>query len=279
MDVNAPTLSPTHESSERDRLELDELRLRLRDLTRPWWQRPTVMAPLATITAAIVGVIWAMATGFFDVAKRELVISKRELEYETRELRDKRDRQSLEFKRISNEIEGIRKDLANKELLLRKRSVEIEEQNAAIRELRGQEQQLLARVRDADRPIISKGTATEISVGGPHATLRLFGTSFGTRAGAIALELHTDCAYGVNAQRITREGVTSPVPVHAGAWSPTWVTASIARTELESIRRRAQERLRRNPTFVDRKDCREWLTATIVRDDAKKSNETLILAE
>jgi hypothetical protein len=82
----------------RDELELLELKLRIRDLKTPWWQKPAVLAPSATITAAILGLIWAVASGFFDVSRRELAVSKRDLELQTREIKENRDRQSLIFR-------------------------------------------------------------------------------------------------------------------------------------------------------------------------------------
>ena len=78
-------------------LELLELKLRIRDLQAAWWQRPAVLAPLATITAAILGLIWGISSGFFDVSRRELALSKRDLEIQTRELKENRDRQSVMF--------------------------------------------------------------------------------------------------------------------------------------------------------------------------------------
>lgn len=80
---------------ERRLLELEELRLRLRDLRVPWWRRPSVTAPLATIAAATLGLLWGIATGFFSVSLRELEVAKRELKSEIVELKAHRDQQSV----------------------------------------------------------------------------------------------------------------------------------------------------------------------------------------
>lgn len=78
-------------------LELEELRLRIRDLRAPWWRRPAVTAPLATVVAASLGLFWGVASGFFDVSRRELMVTKRELELENRDLKANRDAQSRNF--------------------------------------------------------------------------------------------------------------------------------------------------------------------------------------
>lgn len=83
--------------SEDDLLRREELRLKIRDLSLSWWKRPAYMASVATIAAAILGLVWGIATGFFDVARRELEVTKRELQAENRELGQKRDEQSRLF--------------------------------------------------------------------------------------------------------------------------------------------------------------------------------------
>jgi hypothetical protein len=103
---------------EREQLELEELRLRIRDLSAPWWKRPPVTAPLATIVAAILGLIWAVSTGFFDVTRRELAVSKRELQIQTTDLEAKRDRQSAAFEADSRKQRALIEQLKQQQVTL-----------------------------------------------------------------------------------------------------------------------------------------------------------------
>lgn len=89
------------------RLQALELRARLTDLERPWWQKPTTLAPLATIAAALLGVTWGIATGFFDVSRRELEVAKRELIAETADLRNARDKQTVSFHNLKRKQDLI----------------------------------------------------------------------------------------------------------------------------------------------------------------------------
>jgi hypothetical protein len=112
-------VEPTSEEFDRERrlLELEELRLRLRDLRAPWWRRLSVTAPLATIAAATLGLLWGIATGFFSVSLRELEVAKRELKSEIVELKARRDQQSVAHQNekagLVAEIEALRKRQRN----------------------------------------------------------------------------------------------------------------------------------------------------------------------
>jgi len=126
VDIATLTYMVEQTSDELDRerrlLELEELRLRLQDMRVPWWRRPSVTAPLATIAAATLGLLWGIVTGFFSVSLRELEVAKRELKSEIVELKARRDQQSIAHR---NEKAGLVAEIE----LLRKR------QRDALRDL------------------------------------------------------------------------------------------------------------------------------------------------
>lgn len=87
------------EAAEIERLTIAKLNLEVRDLSLAWWKRPSYLASLASVTAAVLGVLWGISTGFFDVSRRELDVRRRELLMDTAELRSLKDRMSVEFMR------------------------------------------------------------------------------------------------------------------------------------------------------------------------------------
>src|SRR4051812_42276727 len=104
--------------SQRGKPELEGLRLRIRDFSAPGGKRPPVTAPLATIGAAIFRLIWAASTGFFDVTRRELAVSKRELQIQTTDLEAKRDRQSAAFEADSRKQRALIEQLKQQQVTL-----------------------------------------------------------------------------------------------------------------------------------------------------------------
>jgi hypothetical protein len=110
---------------ERWTLEKRKLELEISNLSTPWWRTPSILAPMATICAALLGFAWAATTGFFDVSKRELDVRKREVEIDTRALVDRRDEQTRRFQAEAaqqrGEIKRLRREYdsvmgANQEL-------------------------------------------------------------------------------------------------------------------------------------------------------------------
>jgi hypothetical protein len=86
------------QAEERWNLEKRKLELEIAHLSAPWWRSPSLLAPVATISVALLGFAWAATTGFFDVSRRELDIRKREVEIETRALIERRDEQTKRFR-------------------------------------------------------------------------------------------------------------------------------------------------------------------------------------
>jgi hypothetical protein len=104
----APTTSPTIiESVELDRLSAEKLRLEIRALSKPWWRNPTNLGPVATISTAALALVWAMASGFFDVSRRELDVRRRELQNDLTILEDRRNIKNDEMERLKRRINEI----------------------------------------------------------------------------------------------------------------------------------------------------------------------------
>jgi hypothetical protein len=182
---------------ELDRLNAKKLRCEIRDLLLSWWQRPSSLAAVATVAAAVVGLAWAVANGTFETRKRELLL-------ETRDLQDRRDAQSREFEREKNEY-----------------SIEISK-------LVRRSEQLTQDIEKVDIPYIArsginnapweKGTG---SVEQPH--LWLSGKDFGTAPGKLRVQWV-----------VTAAGIIHPLSdidpdIHVGLWNPSSIEATIHR--------------------------------------------------
>lgn len=89
--------SPEDYTTLRDSLAITKLRLEIRHLSNPWWRIPSNLGSIATIVGALLALVWAMATGFFDVSRRELDVRRRELQHEIQTLEERRDAQSRSF--------------------------------------------------------------------------------------------------------------------------------------------------------------------------------------
>jgi len=90
--ANRETTTSDLVSDELQRLQLERLRLEVRDLQLQWWKRPAWFAAFATMIAALCGLIWAASTNYFETRIRELKL-------ETRDLEARRDKQSEAFAR------------------------------------------------------------------------------------------------------------------------------------------------------------------------------------
>jgi hypothetical protein len=181
------------------RLQLLEVRARLADLQRPWWQKPSTLAPLATIAAALLGLAWGVATGFFDVSRRELEVAKRELIADTADLRDARDKQTATF-------------------LVQKR-----QQDAAIARLRNQAATLTRAVSRLDVPVITEAVfgkaadATDLVI--MLDDLTVTGTHFGSVPGSATVAF----AYHFRLNDGTERTNSVPMTVMVKTWSDTTI--------------------------------------------------------
>lgn len=108
-------LEPTHSSNadttgssdELNRLSTEKLRLEIRALTKPWWQTPANLGPVATVSGAILALIWAVASGFFDVSRRELDVRRRELQHELTVLAGRRKSENIQIEHLKHKLNAL----------------------------------------------------------------------------------------------------------------------------------------------------------------------------
>lgn len=223
----------------RRQLELDELRYKIRDLRAPWWQRPSVTAPIATIVAAILGLIWGVASGFFDVARRELAVSKRELEAENKDLKANRDRQSILF------------------------NAERAKQNKVTADLNARESFLRKELDRLDQPVLYDTTIDNFQrVAGRIESfdIELGGMQLGEKRGSATILVAATCRShpGTEIQLGT-------LPTHITWWSPATVRMKVGPSDLAKPR----EALRRDQTA---KGCTAVGRIFLERADGKRTN-------
>ena len=183
-------------------LQVEEIRLRISDMRRPCWQRPATLAPLATMLAAALGLVWGIATGFFDVSRRELALAKRELVADANDLRNARDRQTAAFL-----AEKRREDLVIAQLRL----------EAAV--LRQERDKL-------DAPTITEAVFGKAAAGGPIGLvlddLTIKGQRFGS-GGIVVVSFAASC----RRQGESEHTNTAPIEAVVKSWSDSMVVVSL----------------------------------------------------
>jgi hypothetical protein len=143
------------------RLNAQKLRSEIRELNMRWWQRPAWVAAIATVTAAFVGLTWAIANGVFENRKRELWI-------ETHDLEVRRNAQSKQFER------------------------EKAQYATQLSELKQRVEQLRSDVQKLDVPVVSDADILDSpwepgARAGDKTTLWIDGINFGSRPGTVQL--------------------------------------------------------------------------------------------
>lgn len=81
--MHSPPESPEDPEKELTRLSAQKLLLEIRELSAPWWHRPSYMAAVASILGATLGLFWAISSGYFDVSRKELELKRQILLAET----------------------------------------------------------------------------------------------------------------------------------------------------------------------------------------------------
>lgn len=222
---------------ERHLLELEELRLRVRDLRMPWWRRPSVTAPLATIAAATLGLVWGIATGFFSISLRELEVAKRELKSEIVDLKAHRDQQSVahrsEKAALVSEIEALRK-----------------RQRDTLRELNALNSPFLLSVL-AER-------SRDYGDGKPAALSLLVHTLNLPSPGTMSLILLGRCADH-------KQIYLGKLPVRRFSYIPNSRTLRFEKDDLVTV-------IGRLPPNIANQDCGYYVETVLTREDGKRTN-------
>jgi len=217
-------------AAELQRLQVEQLKLEIRDLRLSWWKRPSWLAACATITAAICGLIWAATTQYFDTRIRELKL-------ETRDFEAARDRQSQAFTRERKAYE------------------------ARVQKLLEEESRLRLLVRQLDVPIVTRiffnGTFwTERPSNAPDVLVD--GANLGSQEGQLSIEINLRTPTGGRSLTI--------LTCRNVQWGDRFVIAAIGGLNQSSVRTAFADAIR--STRADPRSCMVVALVTIRRHDS-----------
>lgn len=240
---------------ERELLALEKLRLEVEVLQRPWWRAPSNLSPIATICAAVFGIVWGIASGFFDISRRELDVRRKELESETRALQEKRDEQTKEFR-----AEAIA-------------------QNKVISSLRQKEESLRNRLAKLDKPILLGVGYRMDSFSDVDDEQLVFayisGENLGDGVGRVSSRgLSGECE--IRTPSLGWQGFVSEqlIPITIVRWSRTEIAITLRQHDVRvAFQDAARHRIA--PGFVERGACRGALRLQVERADKRQSNAGL----
>ena len=248
-------------SRDYEALRMAKLRLEVEMLRRPWWRSASNLGPIATIAAAVFGLIWAIASGFFDVSRRDLEVRRRELEIETHALQERRDAQALKF----------RADTTN--------------QNRIIAALKQEEETLRGNLAKLDKPVLLRSGYRLDSYQDISKTRLVYadleGDNFGKGVGrVISGELYGSCE--VRGARAGSQGFGTDkpvaIPISIETWSPTQVHITFKQ---QAVRQAFLDAVRNpiDPSLIVNGSCVGGLSVVLERADGKKSNARMIEIE
>lgn len=104
-------MSNSESNLEKERLELEKLRLEITALQAPWWQKHTeALSPLLIALLALSG---AWGAGWFDQKREQLTIDKRRLQAEVQTLKAERDTLTNQKVHLGSEIASLQEAVAN----------------------------------------------------------------------------------------------------------------------------------------------------------------------
>jgi hypothetical protein len=162
------------------RLTAEKLRLEIHSLSTPWWRTPANLGPVVTIAGAIIALVWGVASGFFDISRRELDVRRREVESDLRSLQERRDAQTRKFeaeaKLQRQVITNLRRETADRETI-------------AVN-LRAETELLKKKLSELDQPILTSATVMQNS---GMATIDVGGYNFGSGHGSAHISLIANC--------------------------------------------------------------------------------------
>jgi hypothetical protein len=230
-------------------LEQRKLELEIKQLSARWFLTPSILAPMATICAALLGLLWAGCNGFFDVSRRELDVRKREIAMDIRDLTQQRDRQTKAFVT----------EVAKRESEIQRLRLQVASSERQVKSLQAESAKEKTRLLQLDQPVTTAWVAT----GGDHdATIMISGLNLGTTQGKIqcnpSLDPKLDCRPAPDGKSLICTSpsytVTSDLCTIA-AWFPNRVEARVDTRYLRQV-------------IKGRKSLDVWIT----RSDGKSSN-------
>ncbi|MFY9825046.1 MAG: hypothetical protein WAM82_26955 [Thermoanaerobaculia bacterium] len=175
--------------TEKEQLEVEKLRLEVRELGHHWLQRPQNLSAVSAITLGIIGLIWAISNGFFSITRSELEIKRERLLRETSELQKQRETQLASLYQLRHDVEQAKQALSLSESKARK--AKEDEMRARSDEKRAKET-----VVELDRPLLLHA----FIVGGPWLPARdpefeinLEAINIGKDSGTVKVETILGC--------------------------------------------------------------------------------------
>ena len=118
------------ETGNRDALELKKLCLEVQQLELRWWKRPSYIAAAIPIVLALLTLITAFTTGWFDQERSNLRSQKDALEAQNAVL----EQQKTQLEEQKNALESLNKKLQAENINLEDSLDELEEAESSLRE-------------------------------------------------------------------------------------------------------------------------------------------------
>jgi hypothetical protein len=243
-------------TTEAERLSIEKLRLEVEILRRPWWRTASNLGPIATIAAAVLGLVWAVASGFFDVSRRELDLRKRELASEMRDLQERRDAQARKFQQETS---------AQKKVIL------------AMRE---EAETLRKRLVDLDKPILNGASVRLDSFMGMKEDQLVYaylhGDNFGENSGRVLDgRVSGFCEGRGGAVSGLSLGSDHRIPVTVTRWSPTEVSITLKQHDVH-IAWEDATRETLAPELITEGVCKASVAVSLERADKRQSTSARI---
>ncbi|MGA2466973.1 MAG: hypothetical protein ABSH06_21815 [Thermodesulfobacteriota bacterium] len=140
MDSQAPDrsdLSPSPATEHIAELQVRKLNLEIKELTRPWWQKPAYLSALFPLFVGILALFVAYNRGFFDTQAALLELKRERLQRDVDTFTAERDRLITNNKDLSQknaDLTAERERLLTDQKLLKDQAASVESQRYALSE-------------------------------------------------------------------------------------------------------------------------------------------------
>jgi|GEM_PF-4292229 len=226
---NEPQTASGPPIDERSALEQRKLELEIKEMSARWFLTPSILAPIATICAALLGLLWAGCNGFFDVSRRELDVRKREIAMDIRDLTQQQDKQTkafvMEVAKRQSEIQRLRVLVASSQ-----QQVKTLQAESAVEK---------TRLLQLDQPVATAWVATG---GVDDATIIVSGVNLGAAKGELSCDPSFDpkvhCRPALDGNSLICDStpeVITPDLCTIAAWSPDRVEARVGTRYLHQV--------------------------------------------
>lgn len=227
------------------RLTAQKLREEIAEQQRHWWKKPSWVAPLASVVAAVIGLVWAISSGFFETQRRAIAL-------QTELLRAQRDDASAAFQKEKASYQ------------------------AEIQSLRKQSGGLQAQVSTLDRPILVEARVFAepgSNVTGTSIPLELRGANFGAAPGVVQTSLGVQCAHAT----VPWFDPAHALEVRITEWSPTRILLTASKDNLRELMWYMVWESAATIRGATETQCEVLVIASVRRDDGRTTDTREIL--